>query len=259
MQDEKMKQEKIIFQNSKGQKLVGVLYSSEYNKESPIVVFCHGYRSTKDTSKVKPLAENLTLNEISLFAFDFSGRGESEGKFEDTTITQYIDDLKCAIDKISKFTEGIGVIGSSLGGLVSLQETIQDKRVKALVLLSPVSHFPWRISKEFSQKGLKEWKEKGYAFTFSEKFGKLKINYSFYEDGAKYGDYSVYKNINIPVLVFHGTVDESVSIEDSKRLIKYLKNPKLITLEGADHRYTTPNDFNKVIGETSKFIIEVLK
>ena len=88
----------------------------------------------------------------------------------------------------------IGVIGSSLGGLVSLQQTAKDKRIKVLVLASPVSFFPHTSRrKEFSPEGVKEWKEKGYTFTESGRFGKLKLNYSYYEDGLKYGDYSVYE------------------------------------------------------------------
>ena len=254
-----MKQEKIIFQNSKGQKLVGVLYSPD-SEEYPIVIFVHGYTSDKNTSKGKRLGELLPEKEIGLFAIDLSGRGESEGKFEDTTITQYIDDIKCAVDEMSKYTNKIGVVGSSLGGLVSLQQTAKDKRVNTLVLLSPVSNFPHKSRrKEFSQEGVKEWKEKGFIFTKSGRFGMLKLNFSYYEDGLKYGDYSVYEEIDIPVLIIHGTADESVPLEETYELIKHLKSHKLIELEGADHRYTNPEDFNKVMKETVNFFVEVLK
>ena len=84
-------------------------------------------------------------------------------------------------------------------------------------------------------------------------------NFSVATYGIQYGEYSVYDNIKIPVLVIHGTEDESISIESSQKLIKHLKNSKLITLEGSDHRYSKPDDFEKVISETSKFLIEELK
>lgn len=259
MQNEStMKQERITFKNSKGQKLVGILYSPG-SKNAPVAIFVHGYRSDKTNSKAKTLSYILPSKGISLFSIDLSGRGESEGKFEDTTITQYIDDLKCAIDGISKYTDKIAVIGSSLGGLVSLQESIKDKRVNALVLLSPISHFPHKSSKDFTQENVKKWKEKGYIYTHSDRFGEMKINYTYYEDGLRYGDYSVYNNIKIPVLIIHGTEDESVLIKDSEELIKHLKNAKLIPLRGADHRYTKEEDFNKVTQETSKFIEEELR
>lgn len=254
-----MKQEKIIFENSKGQKLVGILYSPDSEKY-PIVISVHGYTSDKNTSKGKKLGEILPGKGIGVFVIDLSGRGESEGKFENTTLTQYIDDLKCAIDEMTKYTNKIGVVGNSLGGLVSLQETAKDNRANALVLLSPVSNFPHKSRrKEFSPEGLKEWREKGYTFTKSGRFGMLKLNFSYYEDTLKYGDYSVYEKIGIPVLIIHGTDDKSVPLEESKELIKHLKNHKLIPLEGADHNYTNPDDFNKAIQETINFFVDVLK
>jgi alpha-beta hydrolase superfamily lysophospholipase len=254
-----MKKEKIIFENSKGQKLVGVLYSPD-SKDYPIAIFVHEYTSDKNSSKAQKLGEVLPEKGIGLFAIDLSGRGESEGKFENTTLTQYIDDLKCAIDEISKRTNKIGEVGSSLGGLVALQETAKDKRIKLLVLLSPVSTFPHTSRrKEFSPEGVKEWKEKGYTFTESGRFGKLKLNYFYYEDGLKYGDYSIFEKIDIPVLIIQGTADESIPLEETKELIKHLKNKKLILIKDADHRYTKQQDFDKVMEETKKFFVEKLK
>lgn len=257
-----MKEEKITFKNSKCQKLIGVLYTddSKVKEEGvPLVIFCHGYRSTKETSKTIPLAEKITSNKLCFFAFDFSGRGESDGKFEDTTITNYINDLKCAIDHFSKEYKDIIIIGSSFGGLVVLQQASSDKRIKALALLSPVSCFPYKKTEEYSPEKVKEWKDKGYIYTESIRFGQMKINYGFYADGLRYNDYSVYDTIKIPVLIIHGTKDESVSISFSRNLIKHLKNNKFIELKDADHTYTKEEDFRRAMDEISKFVEEVLK
>jgi alpha-beta hydrolase superfamily lysophospholipase len=248
--------QKIFFTNSRRQELAGVLFDvSGRNKK--IAVFCHGYRSTKESSKVLPLAEKLALFGISLFAFDFSGRGESEGKFEDTTITQYIDDLKSAIDYCSKLTGRIIVVGNSLGGLVALEEAVLDKRPKALVLMSPASSFPWRVTKEFSD--IDGWKLRGHAFTFSERFGEMKINYSFYEDGLKYGNCNDYKKISVPVLILHGTSDKSVPVDSSKKLSQCLPDCRLMLLKDADHNYSAGKDFDRAIDESTKFIVEQME
>jgi alpha-beta hydrolase superfamily lysophospholipase len=247
----------ITFKNSKGQLLVGEFFSE--NPNDPVAIFVHGYRSTRTGSKATKLSETLPKKGISLFAVDLSGRGESEGEFEYSTITQYIDDVKSAIDEISKRTDKIAIIGSSLGGIVSLQEAAKDKRVDVLILLSPVSGFPPKNKGEFSEENIKKWKEQGWIFTESKRFGKMRINYSFVEDGLKYTDMSVYKNIKIPTLIIHGTADESVAIEGSEKLIKHIPNSKLITLEGANHAYSNPEDFNKMIEETINFIIKNLK
>jgi len=229
-------EERITIKNNQNQSLVGILYKP-LKETSSVAIFCHGYRSDKSSSKVKPLAEKLNKGGIALFAFDFSGSGESDGKFEDTTITQYIFDLKCVIDYFSKITDKIALIGSSLGGLVVLNEVLKDKRAKAVVLLSPLSLFPSK-NQEYNESRVKEWKQKGYSYTHSSRKGNMKINYSYYEDGLKYSQNSFYKQIKIPLLIIHGTADESVPFENSKRLNQIIKNSTLLPLKGADHRYT---------------------
>jgi dipeptidyl aminopeptidase/acylaminoacyl peptidase len=255
--------QKVNFSNSKGQNLVGNLFLPEGDGKFPAAIFVHGYRSDKNGSKAKSFTEILPKKGIAFLVIDLSGRGESDGKFEDSTITQYIDDLKSAIDYVSTLEQinsgKIGVIGSSLGGIISLQELSKDSRPKALVLLSPVSYFPYKNKAEFSEEGVKEWKEKGHTYTESKRFGKMKLNYSFYEDSLQYNDISVYETITIPALIIHGTADESVRIEDSRILAKKFGNMKLIELEGADHGYSNPDDFNKMINETARFLQEVLK
>lgn len=254
-----MRKEKVTIKNESGQRIVGILYSPDSDTSSKLAIFCHGYRSTKDTSKVMHLAEKTTSKGINFFAFDFSGRGESDGKFEDTTITDYINDLKCVIDHFSKGYKDILIIGSSLGGLVALQRASRDKRIKALVLLSPVSYFPYKKTEEHSPEKVKEWKDKGYIYTESTRFGQMKINYSFYADGLKYNDYSVYDTIRIPVLVIHGTKDGSAPINFSRNLIKHLKNNKFVELKNSDHFYSREEDFRRAMDEISKFAAEVLK
>lgn len=250
--------EKINFKNKQGLNLVGVLHTPE-TKTDKIVIFVHGYRSTKESSKAVSMSKILPVKGIAFLHFDFSGRGESEGKFIDTKISQYVDDLKSAVDYVESLGYAkIGIVGNSLGGLVSLQETAKDKRVKCLVVQSPVSYFPWRKDQEFAPERIKKWKEKGVTTTESSRFGLMKIGYQFYEDGLQFNNYSVYENIKVPVLVLHGTEDESVNIEFSKELIKHLDNHKLIVLEGADHGYTKKQDYNKVIEETINFLEENL-
>ena len=65
------------------------------------------------------IAQSLIENNFSVLRFDFSGCGESEGG--KITVENEVDDLKSAINFIQeKGFSRIGLIGESLGGLVSL-------------------------------------------------------------------------------------------------------------------------------------------
>ncbi len=258
-----MKEEKVEFKNSKGQRLAGVLHVPEGEGHFPAAIFVHGYGSDKNSSKSIDLSKTIPEQGLVLFRFDLSGRGESDGKFEDSTVTQYIDDLRCAIDFISGLdvadANKIGVVGNSLGGLVSLQEISKDNRIKCLVLLSPVSKAPWKKVDEFSDENVAKWKKEGHIYTYAPRFGKMKINYGFYENAQQYNDYNLYKNIKIPVLIMHGTEDASVSFDSAKKLIKYINDIEFITLRRADHLYSNKIHYNKVITKTTKFLSGHLK
>ncbi len=251
-----MKEQRIDFRNSIGLKLVGILYSHESGDMKDFAIYAHGYRSSKGNSKVRPLAESLTSKNVALFAFDFSGCGESEGKFEDLTITQYIDDLKCAIDHLQKDAENIFIIGNSLGGFITLNESMTDERAKGIVLLSPSATFPSELIEEWSHENVKEWKEEGYTYTVSKKYGKMKIKYSFYEDVMKYQDNFPYEGIKCPVLIIQGTKDKAIKIERNRQLAKELPKAKLFEIKGMEHEYN-PDEMKIVVNETTKFIIKV--
>jgi uncharacterized protein len=253
-----MNSEKLFFYNGRNQKLAGIFYLPNC-KLKAVVIFCHGYRSTKETSKVALLSTPLLKKGIGLFAFDFSGRGESEGKFEDTTITNYIDDLDSCISFISKYSSTIFVIGSSLGGLVSLRQAICDKRIKALALMAPVSIFPWRTEREYSKEGIAVWKKKGYTYTYSERLGKMKINYSFYEDISRFKDYSDYELIKIPCLIVHGNNDASVPISHSIKLSEYIKSSQLKIINNADHTFTLEKHSEILKNKIVSFFMELIK
>ncbi|MEM2970464.1 MAG: alpha/beta hydrolase, partial [Candidatus Bathyarchaeia archaeon] len=95
-----MKEEKVYFQNSKKQKLCGVLYLPNRGGPFPIVIVCHGLSTSKESKNTTMTYPEMVKNHIAVFAFDFSGHGESEGKFENVTISQAIDDLKSALEFI---------------------------------------------------------------------------------------------------------------------------------------------------------------
>jgi uncharacterized protein len=242
-----MKKEKLVFKNSKKQKLAGILYSPYKLKDFPIAIFCHGYRSSKESNKAKYLSETLTKRGIGLFSFDFSGNGESEGKCEDTTVSQYIDDLKCAVDLMSKKTKNIAFIGSSLGGLVSLNAASKDKRVKTLALISPLSHFRGHLKRYLKR------------VIYLEKDNNYKVGFAFYVNAFRYMRFSKYKKINIPTLILHGNEDKTVKIKDSIKLNSHIKSSKLIIIKGADHWYSKKEHFNKVINKTTEYLVKNLK
>lgn len=235
-----MKKEKVYFQNSGNQKLCGIIFIPDGDGPFPVVIACHGLASSKELSSLTMAYPQLIKNKIAVFAFDFSGHGESNGKFEDVTISQAVDDLRCALNYIEKRNfinkEKIGLLGSSFGGITSIFVSAEDKRIKVLALKAPLIDFKFSGNRT---KNVKEWRKKGYIVYHSKHFGDMRLGYPFYLDGIKYNAIKIAKKIKVPTLVVVGDKDITVFSRKVKEFFDSLRCKKEIHLiKGAKHHFT---------------------
>lgn len=249
--------EKTFFQNSNGLKLCGILSNPKGDVSRPIMILCHGFTTGKHSTTYVKLEELLNKKNISTFRFDFFGHGESEGKFEDITVSEATDDILRAIEYLEDLGYSkIGLFGSSFGGAASIIAASKTKDLELLVLKSPVADYMEREMGKRNKKELEEWKNKGYKDYFDSKGNKYKLNYTFFEDFAKNDGYEAAKKIIIPVLIVHGDADTSVPIEQSIKLSKILPNGKLEIVSGANHHYSNPEHYQKHLDLVMGFIVK---
>jgi dipeptidyl aminopeptidase/acylaminoacyl peptidase len=217
-----MKQEKIIIKSKNGNKLA-CLVSKPDTKAEGLVVSSQGFGSTKNKPTYQFLLNELPKLGFIVVVFEFQGLGESEGKFEEKTETRDLEDLKAVVDyAYNSFEfdkEKFFVYGASFGGFTALNLTLEDNRIKGLVLKCPVSEF------EKVYVSLRE--KRKYMMDFD----------NFYEDGKKYDVHSKASQIKIPIKIIHGDADITVSIEQSKKLASLLPDVELKTVKGANHNF----------------------
>ncbi|MDO8626829.1 MAG: alpha/beta fold hydrolase [Candidatus Diapherotrites archaeon] len=225
----------------------------------PVVVFVPGFTAPKNSWHAVNFFPAILEKGFAFVGFDFSGLGESEGKFEETTVSKQIADLKAVVEflkKDSRFdSERIALIGSSLGGFDSLLFASQNK-IKALVLLAPLSKFVQEINEFVIQGTIAEWKKKGHAYAFPLDYGqKFKINYSFFEDGLSKDVYAIVPKISCPTLVIHGSGDAIVPLAQSEKLFNSLACEKeFLVLDGANHLFTNNGFFPRVLEASVNWI-----
>ncbi|MEX0616855.1 MAG: alpha/beta fold hydrolase [Candidatus Woykebacteria bacterium] len=206
-----MFQQKIKFKNSLGLNL-SAIFEGESEKD-PLVVLCHGYNSSKDGISAASLSKKLIENGLSVFRFDFTGNGKSEGKLSDLTPLQGLDDLQSAVSHLG--VEHFGLCGSNFGGHVALMYAAKNP-VLALALKAPVSDYLWVIGKE-EPSGRRQ------------RFIKVLEGLDIYKEAKK---------IKAPVLIVHGDKDDVVPVEQSKKLFDYLGGEKqLEIIKGASHQF----------------------
>ncbi len=206
---------------SHGQMISGILHLPAV-EHSPCVIASHGLLASKESEKYVALGERMALEGIALLRFDFRGCGESEGRIEESTVSGRIADLGAALDFVRSRPEldrGVGLLGSSLGGYVSLIQASMDRRVKAIVTWAT----PFHLDDLESRKG-----EEGIP----------NLGEGFWNDLRRHRLLGHLQKV-ANCLVIHGDRDELVPVEQAWEIFHGLGAPKEIhIIEGGDHRFT---------------------
>ncbi|HEY6083933.1 MAG TPA: alpha/beta fold hydrolase [Nitrospira sp.] len=208
-------------------------------------VLCHGFLSNKNSTTNKTVTGLLNERGIATLRFDFFGQGESEGLFEDVTVSVAIGQTQAAIDLLlSRGYIRIGLVGSSFGGLVSVHAAARRGDVSCLALKCPVVDFAEELRLEFGPDELARWRATNTIPNISGGPERIRMKYALYEDALRCIAYEPAARITAPTLIVQGDCDELVPLHQSRRLLEALQGPKrLDLLQGADHQFTRGEDF----------------
>lgn len=80
-----------------------------------VVVICHGFTGNMEEPLHRALAARLLEEGFGVMRFDFNAHGRSEGKFEEMTVLNEIDDAMAVIACVRNLpqTDGISLLGHS--------------------------------------------------------------------------------------------------------------------------------------------------
>lgn len=205
-------------------------YTFHKGNDKRIVVIGHGVTGNKDRPALIALAEGLADAGISALRFSFSGNGESEGTFTDSTITKEVADLGSIIDVLNYHK--VGYVGHSMGGAVGVLRTTKDERIEVLVSLAGMVHTNQFAQREFGD----VTPDKGFMWDEHD----CPLSQIYVDDMALID--SVAKQASkftVPWLLVHGTDDDIVPIKDSHDILKYANEPtELLELPGVDHVFS---------------------
>jgi dipeptidyl aminopeptidase/acylaminoacyl peptidase len=230
------------------------------SRDVPLVVLVHGLGSSKDSLTNLALEKILLPQGIAVFRFDIYGHGESHGEFPQLTHSKGVESTVAALEYVrSVGYHHIGLVGSSFGGFTSIRATAQSDIPEFLALKSPVVTNITKIFGTLFKDLQDDWEKNGFIEYTDPHGEKKRLNHTFYEDAISYQGYDFAKDIDIPTFIVHGGADEIVPHDQSSGLAEVLPDCHLVTLENADHRYTDPAHFEKMVELLSGFVIERFK
>tara|TARA_B100000959_G_scaffold47621_1_gene48717 strand:- start:546 stop:1301 length:756 start_codon:yes stop_codon:yes gene_type:complete len=233
-----------------------IRYLTNKYKEMPYVVFLHGFMSDLEGDKPKKILKYCKKKKIGFLAVEYSGHGKSSGKFTHGNISKWTNEIKISIKKIIKKNKFI-LVGSSMGSWISLNQFkfFGNQILGFLGIGSAPEFLENLIWKKFNTKMKKEIKIKGI---YNLKHGKYEypITYQLIKDGRKNKILNK-KIINkIYVTMIHGSKDEAVPINYSKKVLKIFKNAekKLLIIKNGDHSLSSKKNIKKIITELNSIV-----
>ena len=215
--------------NASGENLDYTFHAGDKSSQH-IVVLGHGVTGNKDRPFLVELAGNLSNAGIPTIRFSFSGNGNSDGEFTQSTISKEIGDLASILDVLDNHI--ICYVGHSMGGAVGVLSASQDNRIKLLVSLAGMVE-----TKAFAQREFGDvTPDKGFMWDEPT----CPLSQAYMDDLTQINTVvDCASKISIPWLLVHGTEDDVVPIEDSQKIYAQANEPKeLLTIEDANHVFS---------------------
>lgn len=242
-----MKLEPVKFKNTKEHTIHAILELPVDGNPVAYALFAHCFTCSKDLNAVVNISRALSKNRIAVLRFDFTGLGESEGEFADTTFSSNIADLVSAYDFIeSNYRAPDIIIGHSLGGAAVLSAAHSMPKAKAIVTIGA----PYKAShvQQLFKDDLERIEKEGIAKV--EIGGRpFQIKKQFVDDLKENEDKDLIKSLNKALLVMHSPQDATVGVENARKIYEHAHHPKsFISLDGANHLLTNKND-SQYVGE----------
>ncbi|HZS12321.1 MAG TPA: alpha/beta fold hydrolase [Nitrospirales bacterium] len=235
------------YRDAGGHETAAVLAAPDQRTDK-IVVLCHGFLSTKNSSTNKALTRLLLAQGIATFRFDFFGQGDSQGPFERLLLSTAVAQTRGALDEVAaRGYRRIGLMGSSFGGLVATLVASGRPDLRAVGLKCPVPDFPEMLRMEFGEAGIEAWRKFGRIPDVTGGTKPVPLHFAFYDDLLRHDAYKAAERITAPVLIVQGDCDEHVPMSQARRLMESLRSEKrLDVIEGADHSFSKAADFQRM-------------
>lgn len=219
----------------------------------PVIVFLPGYMSDMLGGKVVALDAWASANGHAMLRLDYSGCGESEGRFEDATLDIWRDDVLAVIDAV--ISGPVLLVGSSMGGwLMLLVAQTLGERVHAMVGIAAAPDF---TDCGYSDAEKAEIAEKGVVLQPSDYgYDAMPTHRSFWQSGEANRMLDKEISITCPVRLLHGQTDNDVPWQTSMRLAQALRSSDVQTMliKDGDHRLSRDQDIALLIETVAKLV-----
>jgi hypothetical protein len=188
------------------------------------VLYLHGFASGPTSRKACFFAERLASLGLPLEIPDLS-----EGDFESLTITGQLQVIERVAANRPGSARPLVLIGSSLGGYLAALYAARHSEIDRLILLAPAFNFRRLWENELGPQRFAAWRENGTMPVFHYGLQReLPLSFGLMQDATRYEPVPVFPQ---PALIFHGTRDAVVPVQQSEGFAAAHDNVRLERLD----------------------------
>jgi len=223
----------------------------------PGLFWMGGFKSDMKGTKAVALDRWAIQENRAIVRFDYSGHGESGGRFEDGTISRWLEDSLAVFDAFCRGPQI--VVGSSMGGWLALLLARELRRrgkpfaasLAGLVLIAPAVDFTEELMwKRFPPEVKRQLEEHGIWERPSEYGeGPYIITRGLIEDGRRHLLLGGLIETGCPVRILQGVQDPDVPWRHAVELVSHLAQDDVVLtlVKDGDHRLSRPEDIERLI------------
>ena len=244
------------FRYHKISKIKKIRFVCKSYKNTPFIVFLHGFMSDLEGKKPNAFLKFAKQNKLSFLALEYSGHGKSSGMFVDGNITKWSNETSALIKKFVK-NNNFTIVGSSMGAWLALKQFQSFKnQINGFLGIGSAPEFlenlMWKkftkkMKSETIKKGILQLKHGNYEYP---------ITLQLIKDGRKNKVLNKKISSKINVTMVHGQKDEVVPVSYSRKVLKIFQKAKkkLVIVKDGDHSLSSQKWLKMIIKELKLII-----
>lgn len=234
-------EQQIQFPNHRGENLSATIHLPGGPTRRGVILG-HCFTCSRHTTILRSICHVLADQGFAVLRFDFSGNGQSEGEFADSTYSKQIAEMKTAAAFITgRGVSWLGLAGHSMGAMVALLAAAEIASVRVLCALAARSRV-MGAEEILSPAQLQELQGTGRV-PFLSRGRALELTREMFSDAARYDVGRVVSSLSQPLFLVHGDRDEITPVDEAYRIQRYRpKGTRLAVIPGADHMFSREDD-----------------
>ncbi|MEO5957023.1 MAG: alpha/beta fold hydrolase [Nitrospiraceae bacterium] len=223
------------------------------------ILFITGFLSKRWGNKSKALAQWCEEQGWGFCCYDVRGFGDSEGRFIDYTLSDWIADARLVLNRL-KDGPPITIVGNSIGGWIAWLMAQECFDIERLVLIAPAFNMMGLRAQSIAPERCHDWHTDGWMPWDDEPAHRdYPLDWKWVEESRAYWGRSFDRLRPVSTAILHGQQDHVILPQGSSQFVEQLRGlapsfPIDLHLVPGDHRLSGPEHLDMfrhlVVGAT---------